>query len=1018
MIKKTITKLSIDGKFVDFNSIKLVQKTDNHHEFKVILDNDVKEIIGGHTIDKSKEWLGRPLVITFNETEFLGTITDISLANKNGHRGNLIIKGYSPTIGLQGQPHYTSWTGRTLQQIVTDTLETLELGKHIYPTFKEPIEYQAQYNENHFQLLQRLAKQYNQWFYYNGVSIVFGKPKFDNDPIYLEYGADMGNLKLKIQVKDHKQGKLSYNASQNNYLSANSKDRVQGLNELGLHAFETAKSLFKNKTHTPTNINADNKYLIDNHTENQQAEASANLHVIKGKSNKQGLTVGTVIKVNSAKINGKADIDIQNYGEYVIISITHKATHNNHYSSTFTAIPSGIIIPKAPKVKQPKAQQQTAVVTDNADNQGRVKVRFMWQANHLSTSWLRVMSNNAGSSDHHPQNRGLVMIPEVGDDVMVGFEHNNPNFPFVLGSLFHGQNGAGGKTDNNIKSIITKSGNEIIFNDGDGKGSVHINAPSGNSFHLNGDGSIAVFNASGNRMVMDSQGNIDVTAPNHITFNSKKVTFNVADKMQLNVMQKMMVNTPWLMQLVTELYHTQAGKALLTSENEIKIESPELYATGQKKLFLHSDELATLNSKGVAEFRGEQGNKHSNVSEEYEITLPIIPAKVIVHFRPKDDWKGEFGFDWMRLGDTKLFNDKKYEDIVANQYKTGTSDLEEEINEYKGDFKVNKTMFTLLKGEYNAHTIPWKKKEKEKTYYIPWLSILNTKVVTLSLILDIEEEADYLEFDANENFTITPNKIDIKGKTKLEGQEITIECLKEFAGDQTLIIQAYKENPNTCEVESLEAGKLKVWANDATKQKTKKVVFVEIKTPSISSKKELNSTASNEKDRINKYLQQAYIELDPVSDIVSLDLSTDTDFTQFIKDKRVKSSSTKDTTTLKSYLLKKLTAEHKNKYDAHFKAFYFAEHGYDPKGNLSGYSQGANFVAVFKSGNDQTAAHEFLHSFNLPHTFTNKKADKDAEYTYEYAKTDNLLDYSHHVSKNGRKALWHWQWVKANGSIT
>jgi hypothetical protein len=52
----------------------------------------------------------------------------------------------------------------------------------------------------------------------------------------------MDNLKLKIQAKDHKQGKLFYNASQNNYLSANSKDRVQGLNELGLHAFETAKT--------------------------------------------------------------------------------------------------------------------------------------------------------------------------------------------------------------------------------------------------------------------------------------------------------------------------------------------------------------------------------------------------------------------------------------------------------------------------------------------------------------------------------------------------------------------------------------------------------------------------------------------------------------------------------------------------------------------------------------------------------------------------------------------------------
>jgi hypothetical protein len=538
-----------------------------------------------------------------------------------------------------------------------------------------------------------------------------------------------------------------------------------------------------------------------------------------------------------------------------------------------------------------------------------------------------------------------------------------------------------------------------------------------------GDGSIAVFNASGNRMLMDSQGNIDVTAPNHITFNSKKVTFNVADKMQLNVMQKMMVNTPWLMQLVTELYHTQAGKALLTSENEIKIESPELYATGQKKLFLHSDELATLNSKGVAEFKGEQGNKHSNVAEEYEITLPEIPAKVIVHFRPKDDWKGEFGFDWMRIGDTKLFNDNRYEDIVANQYEKGTKNLELNINEYKGDFKVNKTMFTLLKGEYNAHTIPWKKKEKEKTYYTPWLSILNTKEVTLSLILDIEEEADYLEFDTNNNFSITPNKIDIKGKTKLKGQEITIKCLKEFAGDQTLVIQAYKKNETTGKNDANIAGKLKVWANDATKRKQKKVVFVQITTNLLGSILPNVADASKERERMTEYLNQALIEFHPDSKIIDLDLTSVTQFSQYIKSRKVSSkSNVVGANDLKSFLKAQLTAQFGITYDSFFKAFYFAEDGYHSSGgNLSGYSAfGADYVVVFKSRNNQTAAHEMLHSLNLAHSFSNKEASANALYTYEYKKTDNLLDYSHHIGGNNSKrcGLWHWQWKKANDSIT
>jgi len=38
----------------------------------------------------------------------------------------------------------------------------------------------------------------------------------------------------------------------------------------------------------------------------------------------------------------------------------------------------------------------------------------------------------------------MVFIPEKGDQVLVGFRYNNPNRPFVLGSLFNGKNGGGG----------------------------------------------------------------------------------------------------------------------------------------------------------------------------------------------------------------------------------------------------------------------------------------------------------------------------------------------------------------------------------------------------------------------------------------------------------------------------------------------------------------------------------------------------------------------------------------------
>ena len=60
---------------------------------------------------------------------------------------------------------------------------------------------------------------------------------------------------------------------------------------------------------------------------------------------------------------------------------------------------------------------------------------------------------------------------------------------------------------------------------------------------------------------------------------------------------------------------------------------------------------------------------HHGVSKK-SAALKLIPKpKVITYFRPNDTWKGEFGFDWIRMNDTKLFGDNKYENIVSKQYK-------------------------------------------------------------------------------------------------------------------------------------------------------------------------------------------------------------------------------------------------------------------------------------------------------------------------------------------------------------
>jgi uncharacterized protein involved in type VI secretion and phage assembly len=81
----------------------------------------------------------------------------------------------------------------------------------------------------------------------------------------------------------------------------------------------------------------------------------------------------------------------------------------------------------------------TAKVTDNKCPEGlyRVKVRYPMQVNGApggeTSHWARIVTFGAGL------NRGMYVLPEVGDEVLIAFDHGDIAHPFVIGSLWDGQ---------------------------------------------------------------------------------------------------------------------------------------------------------------------------------------------------------------------------------------------------------------------------------------------------------------------------------------------------------------------------------------------------------------------------------------------------------------------------------------------------------------------------------------------------------------------------------------------------
>ncbi|NDZ59764.1 VgrG-related protein [Streptomyces anulatus] len=79
----------------------------------------------------------------------------------------------------------------------------------------------------------------------------------------------------------------------------------------------------------------------------------------------------------------------------------------------------------------------TVTDTQDPEGSGRVKVRFPWLSDEYASDWARTAQSGGTGG-------GEAFIPEVGDEVLVGFEHGHLDRPYVLAGLYNGQDRPGG----------------------------------------------------------------------------------------------------------------------------------------------------------------------------------------------------------------------------------------------------------------------------------------------------------------------------------------------------------------------------------------------------------------------------------------------------------------------------------------------------------------------------------------------------------------------------------------------
>ena len=462
------TKVTVKGEEQKFVSLHLRQGFNRHHTFTVVVNYLSPNNTFQQTPEKFIGYIGETASISFvhrqtgESYDFEGIITQVEMVGSMGETGGVAIHGTSPTILYENNRTLDSWMDQSLSTIIKEV--TQEYGKVNLvsnPKYAAPIPYMAQYNESVFDFMNRLSALYGEWFYYDGTKVYFGKPDRDNTE-KIVYDMDLEDVRLVANLVPGKSARYDYVAQENKQHNADTPAKPDGMNDLQSIAHSCSEKAYTAKTTSAADPHVTDKAELDEQMRIVKNASGANLLNIKGIGKTCRIRIGEIIDVSFPD-----RMKLPPLGKFRIVGIEHEVRRDGHYSNSFVGVPDGTVHIPVPDVKRPLALPELATVKENNDDkgQGRVKVAFDWQKNGKTTNWIRVQTPNAGVSGAVSKNRGWVFVPEVGDQVMVSYEHGNPDRPYVTGSVFHSGSGKGGDKDNKVKSIITRSGNAIVFDD-------------------------------------------------------------------------------------------------------------------------------------------------------------------------------------------------------------------------------------------------------------------------------------------------------------------------------------------------------------------------------------------------------------------------------------------------------------------------------------------------------------------------------------------------------------------------
>jgi phage baseplate assembly protein V len=156
------------------------------------------------------------------------------------------------------------------------------------------------------------------------------------------------------------------------------------------------------------------------------------------------------------------------------------------------------------------------VDVNDPNGEGRIRVEFPWMGGQNKSYWAPVATLMTGNG------RGSWFMPEVGDEVLVAFEHEDADHPFVLGFLWNGQDKPP-ETSSHKRLLKSVKGHTILLDDSDGDEKIEITT---------GKGLKITMDDTSNSITIQASDSITVKGTNQVTVQAPTVKVD-AEKIQL-----------------------------------------------------------------------------------------------------------------------------------------------------------------------------------------------------------------------------------------------------------------------------------------------------------------------------------------------------------------------------------------------------------------------------------------------------------------------------------------------------